>query len=233
MIRHVAPPAPRPAFTLVELIVAAIITVLIAGATTTALSQLLRARQGAAARQQATSRAFAAADMIARDAAECARDSDLLFAKVQVTDAGDDGAERDGLLMLVRTLRRVRGLDDYPEGADFEVQYRVEDSPDGPTLWRRADPALDEAIDGGGLATPVSPGIVALSIEASDDQDWWPLWDSDSEGLPRGLRVSVTGTDDEGRLRVTARRVIALDRTPLPPPEKQDSGSGQSTGGGA
>lgn len=228
--RSFAPGAHRPAFTLVELIVAAIITVLIAGATTTALSQLLRARAGAAARQQAFSRAFTAVNMIARDAAECARDSNLLFAKVEVSDGGDAGADRDGLLMLVRTLRRVRGLDDYPEGEDFEVQYRVEDSPSGSTLWRRADPSLDEAIDGGGLAVPVAEGIVALSVEASDDQDWWPIWDSDADGMPHGLRVSVTATDDERRVRATARRVIAIDRTPVPPPKKDESTSEQGAG---
>jgi hypothetical protein len=167
--------------------------------------------------------------MIARDVAECARDSDLIFAKVQVADGGDEGRERDGLLMLIRTLGRVRGLEDSPEGEDFEVQYRIEDGPSGLTLWRRADPALDEAIDGGGMATPVAPGLVALSIEASDEQDWWPLWDSDSDGLPHGLRVTVTATDDEGRVRAVARKVIAIDRTPLPPPVKEDAQAG-STG---
>ncbi len=213
----------RPAFTLVELIVAAIITVLIAGATTTALSQMLRARKGSAARQQAFSRAFAAAGMIARDAAECARDSNLLFAKVQVSDAGEAGSERDALLMLARTLRRVRGDAEFPEGEDFEIQYRIDEGASGPVLWRRADPALDETIDGGGLAVPVAEGVVALSIEASDGETWWPLWDSDSDGLPHGLRVSVTATDEEGRVRAVARKVISLDRVPLPPPVKEET----------
>jgi type II secretion system protein J len=222
-------PPNRRGFTMVELIVGSIILALIAGATTTALSQMLRARAGSEARRQAFSRAGAAAGMIARDLAECARDSDLLFAKVAVDEGGDAGTERDGLLVLIRSMTRVRGVEDEPEGLDFEVQYRVEDGPAGPVLWRRADPALDAAIDGGGLAAAVAPGVIAFSVEASDGETWWPIWDSDSEGLPHGLRVSITATDDEGRVRAVVRRVVAMDRTPLPPPEDESDAEEEAT----
>jgi type II secretion system protein J len=226
----------RGAFTLVELMVAAAIVVLIAGATTTALTQMIRARDGADARRQAYERAFAGAGMIARDAAEIARDSDLLYSKVQVSSGGTAGpggeeVERDGLLMLIRTLRRVRGLEASPEGADFEVQYRVEQGSSGPVLWRRVDPALDGAIDGGGIASPVALGVVSLAIQACDDQDWWDTWDSDSEGLPRGLRITVTATDDSGRIRAVARKVVAIDRVPLPPTEDESESESESEGG--
>jgi general secretion pathway protein J len=211
-------PSPRHrGFTLVELILAAMITALIAGATATALGQMSRARAASVAHQEAFSRAQAAADRIALDVLTAARDEDLTFCRVAVTDAGPPGAEADSILLLARSLRRVRGLVESPEGADFEVQYRLQ----GSTLWRRCDPALDDYPDAGGVATPIAEGIAALSIEASDRENWVTAWESDSDGLPYGVRVIVTARDNEGRATAVVRKVIPFDRVP-PPPEPAD-----------
>lgn len=203
-------------FTLVELVVGLMVTVLIAGATTTALSQMLRSRETSAARRQAFARADAAAARMARDVQNAARDDVLDFARVAVTDGGGNAGESDGLLLLIRTPTRLRGLDGAPEGADFEVQYRVEAGEQGPTLWRRCDQALDDYLDAGGIAAPVVSGVESLSIEAGDGDLWYTVWDSDADGFPHAVRIVVTASDDRGRVRATARRTIALDRTPLP-----------------
>ncbi|MCC6660271.1 MAG: prepilin-type N-terminal cleavage/methylation domain-containing protein [Phycisphaerales bacterium] len=211
-------PGPRHrGFTLVELILAAMITALIAGATATALGQMSRARAASVAHQEAFSAAQAAADRIALDVLTAARDEDLAFCRVAVTDGGAPGAESDSILLLTRSLRRVRGLVESPEGADFEVQYRLLDG----TLWRRCDPALDDYPDAGGVAAPVAEGIASLSIEACDRENWVASWDSDSDGLPYGVRIIVTARDSEGRATAVVRKVVPLDRVP-PPPETAD-----------
>jgi type II secretion system protein J len=213
------------AFTLVELLLAAIITALVAGATTVALSQMARAKNGSEARQEAMSRADAAAARIALDVATIVRDEDLSIARVAVKDGGTPGAEADELLLITRSLRRVRGLPESPEGADFEVQYRLGADGDGPALWRRVDPALDDYPDAGGVATPVAQGVVRLSVEANDGTNWVSAWDSDSDGYPYGIRVAVTAQDSGKRATVTVRKLIALDRTPPPPASADDTGS--------
>jgi prepilin-type N-terminal cleavage/methylation domain-containing protein len=210
----------RSGFTLVELIVAALIGVLIAGATATAMSQLFRARGSSAAHQQAFSRADGAAARIAFDLTNALRRTDPLQQKVAVINGGSPGAERDEVLMLMKSLRPLRGIEGEPEGDEFESQYRIMPAADGQdALWHRIDMAHDEYIDAGGIASPVVGGMVALSIQANDGTDqWFDDWDSDSDGLPHAIRISVTAKSDDGRAVASAVRIVALDRVPIPLP---------------
>jgi type II secretory pathway pseudopilin PulG len=223
---------PRRAFTLVELIVAALIGVLIAGATATAMTQLFRARGSSAAHQQAYSRADGAASRIALDLSNALRRNDPLQQKVAVINGGAPGAERDELLMLQKSLRPVRGDPSSPEGDEFEVQYRVMPAADGrDALWRRVDMGHDEYVDAGGIASPITGGVVALSIQANDGSDqWFDEWDSDSDGLPHAVRIVVTAQADDAGARATATRVVAIDRVPIPAPTPTEDTSDTSSG---
>jgi type II secretion system protein J len=216
---------PRAAFTLVELLVAALIGVLIASATATSIAQLFRARGASASHQQAFARADSAAGRIALDLANALRRNDPIAQKVSVVHGGTPGQDRDEILMLMNSLRPLRGVEGEPEGGEYEVQYRVMQGPDGGNaLWRRCDIAHDEYIDAGGIATPITGGMVALAIQANDGTDqWFDEWDSDSDGLPHAVRVSVTAQSDDTHASATAIRVIALDRVPLPPPTTTDT----------
>lgn len=220
---------PRRAFTLVELLVALLVGVILAGAVTASLTQFSRARARAAARQEAFARAHAAASRIAEDARQVARDHDLLFSLVRIADAREGDVERDSLLLWVRSLRSVRGLSGVPEGADAEVHYKV--LPDStparrPGLWRRADAPADRNELAGGVARLVVPGITSLSVRASDGTTWYDTWDADSDGYPHALSITVTGVADDGRTTAVARRTVALDRTPLPPPAADEAETG-------
>lgn len=207
----------RRAFTLVELLVSAVVGALVAGATTVALGQMLRTREASAARQQAHARAGVACSLIALDAASLVRDKDLNFCKLSVISGGGQGAESDDLLMLVRSMRPVRGIDGIPEGDEFEAHYRLLPDPSraGLALWKRSDPALDRVIDGGGVAAPLVAGISSFSVEAYDGYEWYEEWDSDLDGLPHAIRVTVRASSDNGRATAVGRRVIAFDRVPL------------------
>jgi len=62
------------------------------------------------------------------------------------------------------------------------------------------------------------------------------VWDSDTDGYPHALRVTLVALADDGKTTAVARRVISLDRTPLPPPAPADTGTSSqpaaSTGAG-
>jgi hypothetical protein len=212
------------------------IGVLIAGATAASMAQLFRARASSADHEQAFSRADGAAAQIALDLTNALRRNDPLQQKVAVINGGSPGQERDEVLMLMHSLRPVRGIDGQPEGDEFESQYRIMPAADGKdALWHRVDMAHDEYVDAGGIASPIAGGIVALSIQANDGTDqWFDEWDSDSDGLPHAVRISVTAKSDDGMASATAVRLVALDRVPLPPPAADDSSgstSPSSTGG--
>ncbi len=234
MTRRIATTPRARAFTLVELIVALLVGVIVAGATTASLTQFTRAKSRAAARQEAFARAHAAASRIADDARQVAREQDLVFSVVRVADGRDGDVERDSLLLWVRSMRPVRGRSDIAEGGDAEVQYKVlpgADPSGAPALWRRADAPPDRNELAGGVAQLVVPGVTSLAVQACDGSDWFDTWDSDLDGYPHALRVTVTAVSADGLTSAVARRLIALDRTPLPPPVEDDAADADTTGG--
>jgi prepilin-type N-terminal cleavage/methylation domain-containing protein len=222
--------ARRRGFTVVELIVAALVGSLVAGATVTSVSRLLQVRRVSADRQAAFARADAAAAQIAIDLESVSRDASLKYAKVSITPGGGSDRHSDELLLLTTSLRPARGEDGSPEGQEYEVQFRLAPGEGGGpgSIWRRVDPGLDEYLDAGGVAAVIAPGAVSLSFEAYDGSDWFTDWNSDSDGMPHAVRVVVIGASDDGKTLATVRRVVAIDRVPLPPPATETT-TGSST----
>lgn len=216
----------RRGFTLVEMIVALAIGAVAAGATALSLSNMARSRDGARARSESFDRAQRAADRIATDVLGVVRDHDPYFTRLQIVNGERNGAPSDELLLLT-TLSRPTPVALLQAEADFaEVQYRLvhegdamsgsqSESEKEPVLWRRVDSTPDDVQEGGGIATPFVPGVVALSIEAGDAQSWYDEWDSDFDGLPHLIRITVTARDDRERSTRTYRRTVAIDRVPL------------------
>lgn len=242
-------PSPRRSagFTLVELVVAFMIIAGLTSAVTIAISQTLKARTASDARQSARIRADAAVSRIALDVHDAVREGDLYHARILITDGALAGAPRDELLLFSRSMRVVRPNASLAEGAEFEVQYRLGGGPGDPLgargkpatshtvgqpLWRRVDPIPDKVPDGGGVASPIVQGITGISIEAFDSESWRTSWDSDRDGYPHALRIVASATSDDGRSTQVARRVIALDRVPLPyvavRPEANEDEEGES-----
>ncbi len=230
----------RRGFTLVELILAGAIAALVLITVVTTLSQVGRARTISRARLLAHLRADAALDAIRRDLTSVLRDADLFHARVLLLDGSTvtvidrdrmDFA-RDEVLVFNGRLEPLGEIDYNGEGGEYETQYRIDEDEFGVALWQRRDAVPDEWPDGGGVATPIAEGLVALEIRAYDGQEWYDEWDSDLDGLPWGFQISVTavGTDD-GSLdaatvgaMATLRTHVAVDRI-VPPwvePEEEE-----------
>lgn len=236
----------RRGFTLVELLLAAMITAFVVGSVAVALSQLSRARAVSRERFDTFLKADAALERIRRDVASIVRHQDLFWSRVLIstdTQATDVGTmPRSELLLFTTRLRPIREIDYNGEGTEFESQYRVVDDSNGAVLWNRVDAVPDEYPAGGGIASPVVDGIAGLLIEAYDGDTWYDEWDSDFDGIPRAIRVTVMAAEHSERVRLEPlvaelRTVIALDRVPppLPPeveePEDQEGAEGIGEGG--
>ena len=192
----------RRGFTLIELVVAGTVAALVLGAVTFSLSQVGRARLIATERTEAFQRAGTALENLRRDVAAVMRADDLFLCRfLLATDepsVRNGGNDRSDLLLFCTSLRAMRPIEYQGEGQEYEAQFRIEDDELGAALWHRRDNVPDEVPDGGGLAAPVADGVVGLLVEASDGEGGWrEEWDSDIDGIPKLVRISVTATGAE------------------------------------
>ena len=235
MNRGRSPQARRRGFTLVELMVAAVMSAFVLGAVSTSLSQLSRAKSGGREQLAAHLRADAALNAVRRDIVSVLRDTDLFWTRLLLTDQSISSPygplDRDEILVFNSQLRPIRDLDFIGDGAEFETHLRIEEDADGIVLWRRRDAVPDEYPRGGGVAIPLISGVVGLSMEAYDGELWYPSWDSDFDGLPLAIRVTVVasgcrdGQDPYESTLAILRTVIPIDRVPPPfepPAEDED-----------
>jgi type II secretory pathway pseudopilin PulG len=222
----------RRGFTLVELIVAGVIAVLVLGAVTFSLSQLGRARNVTFARLESSMRARAALEAVRRDIAGVIRDADLLKCRVLVTDGSAPTAigiaDRDELLLFSTKLQATRDVAYSGEGIEYETHYRIEEDDAGPVLWQRRDFMPDGYPDAGGVAVPVVEGVLGFAVEAYDGVAWFEEWDSDLDGLPWALRITITSlpdgvdpSDPDPKGLVTLRTLVPIDRI-VPPPQEDE-----------
>jgi type II secretion system protein J len=218
-------------FTLIELVVAGTIAAMVLMAVTFALAQLSKTRNIARERVEAFQRASMSIEALRRDIAALIRTDDLFDTRFLLTtreaSARTGGHERSDLLMFNISLRPLHPIDYQGEGREYETHYRVEDDELGSALWRRRDMVPDERPDGGGLAEPIADGVVGFLVEASDgDGGWRTEWDSDVDGVPKLVRITVTATGipvgaDSVNLTpdVDLRTVVAIDRVIGPKPD--------------
>ncbi len=224
----------RRGFTLVELMVAGLITAFVIGAVSVSLSQLGRAKSSSRTLLAAYLRADSALTALRRDIVSVLRDSDLFWTRLLLEDHAVSTPlgpmDRDELLLFSSQLRPIRDLDFIGDGSEFETHYRIDEDEIGPVLWKRRDAVPDEYPRGGGVATPLIAGVVGLALEAYDGDLWYPMWDSDFDGLPLAIRATVVasgcrdGADPFESPLAILRTVIPIDRVPLPqePPAEDD-----------
>ena len=237
--RHQKRRTARRAFTLVELVIAGIAGLLVVAAVTSALFQSARARSTTKSRLVAYSRANSALDLVRGEIAATMRRSDLFETRVllydDVTPTQIGELDRDELLIFNVSLRALRPIEYEGEGQEYESHFRIGEDQTGTALWQRRDCVLDEWADAGGLASPVANGIVGLKIQAYDGESWFDEWDSDIDGLPWAIRITVSATGnelgedplDEDAPMVTLRTQIAIDRIIPPPPPDEDEADGE------
>ena len=221
----------RRGFTLVELIIAAIIAVIVVGTLGTSLSQLARSRAISKVRLNAHLRANAALERVRRELQEVIRSDNLIDTRVLLTGGMMDSPigeiPRNDLLIYSTKLSPVRGKTYEGDGIEHEVQLRITEDESGSALWMRSDAVPDDNEGGGGRAEPVMDGIIGLYIEAYDGTTWYDSWDSDINGLPSALRVTVSsGGDAQGddlyadaRELMSLRTIVPIDRV-MPPYEE-------------
>ena len=219
----------RRAFTLVEVMIAGVITAFVLGSVSMSISQLGRAKSVSKMRFDAYHRADVAMTAIRQDIVSIIRADDLFYTRLLLMDESvrtgiDEPYEvaRDEILIFSNRLREIHPSDYSGEGIEYETQYRIEEDETGFILWRRRDAVPEEFPRGGGIASPLVEGIIGLSIEVYDGDEWEEIWESDDDGLPLAVRVMITasghraGEDPYDAPIAVLQTVIPIDRL-IPP----------------
>jgi len=215
----------RRGFTLIELMVAGMMATIVLGGITLSLAQLGSAKAISRQRLEAFSRCDVAIRTIRKDIITTLRRGDLFYTRLLVSDYTSrfqgEIFDFDELLVFDGTLRANKEIDFNGEGIEYETQFRIEPNDVSSALWKRRDAILDDNPIGGGMATPVSDGIISLQLEAFDGLSWYPEWDSDELGIPHAIRITVssTGMNYIGEMDapiVTLRTIVPLDRYQSP-----------------
>lgn len=219
-------------FTIIELLVALIIAALVLVAVSTSVSRIGRSRELAQLRLTAHQRGVDALEALRRDISSSIRSDDLFMTRVAISEGASKlrnaTVDRSELLLFVSRLQPVREIVYSGEGLEYETQYRVMDDQFGSALWRRRDPAPDDTPEGGGVAESVADGVVGVTFEAYDGDGWWPTWDSDEDGIPKAIRVTLAvsgaGADADPMAApealIALRTIIPIDRVPAPRDEE-------------
>jgi hypothetical protein len=242
----------RRAFTLAELVVAGLIAAIVVGAVGASLSQLARTRTVARVRLDSHLRTSMALDRVRREIQAAIRSDDLFDSRLLIiadtvrSPVGD--IDRDELLVFNTKVKPVRERTYSGDGLEWETHFRVEEDDLGAALWMRTDAVPDDVDRGGGRAEPIMSGIIGLKFEAYDGAMWRDEWDSDIDGMPWAVRVTISGSGapdgvdpfEDPRDLLSLLTVVPLDRVPPPfvpvdPSTQQPDGSGGglAAGGGA
>ena len=237
----------RRGFTLAELVVAGLVAAIVVGAIGASLSQLARTRTVSRVRLDSHLRTSMALDRIRREVQGAIRSDDLFDSRLLIVDdtvsapVGD--LDRDELLVFNTKVRPVRERTYSGDGQEWETAIRVEEDEIGSALWMRTDAVPDDVDRGGGMAEPIMSGIIGVKFEAYDGMNWRDEWDSDIEGMPWAVRVTISGTGrpdgedpfEDPRDLLSLSTVIPLDRVPppyVPPDPSAQPPSGAGADGG-
>lgn len=217
------PRGPRRGFTLLELMVAAMIGAMVLGSLSVGIGRIADARNRSKARLDAFMRADAALAALRREVATIIRSDDLFDTRLLLLDGGTDETPRDEVLLFTTRLKVSRADNRFEsDGQEWETAFRVEEDDLGPALWIRRDAVPDEFSQGGGIAEPTVEGVLSIAVSCWDGFQWFDEWDSDRRGLPKAVRLEVTASghrrnEDPYDAPIAAlRTTVAIDR--LAPP---------------
>ena len=219
-------PRSHRGFTIVELLIAGVIAAMVFSVLAVSMTQVVQAKNISKERLDAYMRANVALKSLRRDMISTLRRDDLFYTRLVLEDFTKDTPQgelnQDEVLLFNHRLRASREIDYNGEGVEYETAYRIDEDEWGPVLWQRRDAMPDQYPTAGGIASPIAEGVVGLGIEAWDGDQWQENWDSDYDGLPHALRITVTasghlpGDPPFNAPLAHLRTIVPLERTPPP-----------------
>lgn len=181
-------------FTLVETILALVVTTLILGALYGSYSAGLRIWHAGMNRADLYQNARVALDVMSRDleaAFLSPHNSGTRFLGRDVTDE-ETGLPRDELSFIAINNDPYLGMSGQSDLT--EISYFIDIDPETPERWlqRRQDPTLDRNPLAGGHSSLLGIRVIALDFRyLAGAEKWHEQWNSQSR-IPRAVRITLT-----------------------------------------
>ncbi len=188
-------------FTLVEVLLAATITVMITVVAVSALKAVSDTSRIIENTTQTTAGVRFAAQMLERDLHNLYRDADSQNMLLIGTSQGADSGEPPSLRFY--TVGRMKARVDQPEGDVYEVEYMLgqpkvaegkvagdtESSPR--TLYRRWWPNPDRKRQPGGMLSAIAENIDVFQIRFHNGKEWVDQWTEDKREMPQLIEITL------------------------------------------
>ncbi|MEI6633318.1 MAG: type II secretion system protein GspJ [Chlamydiota bacterium] len=186
------------AFTMVEVLVAILITSIVAGVIYGSYMGALKIIYASQKDMERTTMARLMLDRVTGDLACAFLRAGKEYLVFVGADGGEEGRGSDTVTFI--TTAHERRSRDVAESELSEVTYSLDASDGMGYLMRREDPTLDEDAFSGGETRAIGEGLAGLDFEYLGDGGWVPSWDSrEDDSLPRAARVTLTmATEEEG-----------------------------------
>jgi type II secretory pathway pseudopilin PulG len=184
------------AFTLIELLLAVMVTVMISVSTVAMIrstDQTRRRVDRQMALQQETRAAVETITAALRNAARTEDQSNIF----EGYDADLDGLPADRVKFLTISPLTVRR--DQPESDVKECEFFLQPSPMGrpPMLMQRLDPTRNDEPDGGGVVRCIAQNIIVLELAYHNGLSWQDGWSVETDGWPVAIRVNLLAVDPD------------------------------------
>lgn len=197
----------RAGFTLVELLVVMLLTVLLAGSLAALLRIIVAAHDVASHRIEGSQEAMVALRTITRAMRNAYRpvtDDDVLFEGALV--------RRDPYPVCrvqFRAVDRRIIRSGQPESDVHDIEFFLRDESGRTLLMRRTDPTRNPPPDGGGVVEPLAQDIVGMDIQYFDGTQWVDRWPESLKSWPTAVNVRLIYRADTATGRVgTVSRLV-------------------------
>ena len=185
-------------FTLLEVLISAIIATFISLVAIGALRTVVDARERVESNITAADELRFAANIIRNDLANIYRDEQKDAMKFIGTISDSQDMPPVSLTMDVVSTAKARP--GHIEGDIYEVQYFVVTEDEKSILMRRYCPVVgieEDELTTGGILIPIAENISSFSILYFNGEEWVPEWSDEEEYLPGMVEVTLIASSPE------------------------------------
>ena len=202
----------RSGFTLLEILVATIISAFVALTAAAALQAVISSRNKIDTNIHSAAELNFAVNMISDDLRNLARKTT------------DDDCPIVGTLMplqdtiatnlTIQTINRIKARPDQVEGDLYEIEYYLAINEDRPQLMRRVWPHPNREHEPGGILTCIAENIVNFSVGYYDGDTWHSEWPEDMTDLPHLVEFTLAARIPDHKQSIRRSVLINFPRRP-------------------